>query len=412
MTVQADYLSRVKRVQESIAGKEPDRVPVIPVMQGYPIYHGGGTIQECMDDFRKGEKYFDKFYTDFSPDLGWDPILLFPSELLSALGMNWLRWPGNGIEDPNSMFQFIEGEYMRAEEYDEAIFDITSFMMTKWIPRSFKNLGGFSKFNFRNSMWFGFLGSVSPFSSPEVKHSLAAALRAAEVIDEWFGYLGQYRQKMRDRFGIPLAYGGFAYAPFDMIGDSMRGTSGILCDMYDHPEKLLRLIDIATEFAIQDAIQQGKNADTPYIWFWLHKGLDEFMSDADYKKFYWPSLQRYIVALTDAGLTPVIYCEGRYNSRLEILREVPKHKVIYDFEFCDIAQAKKVLGDTACIAGNLPNYLLSYGTKQEVVEATKRLIDTCAPGGGFMLDTSCLVDDAKDENMYAFFETAAQFGKY
>jgi uroporphyrinogen-III decarboxylase len=85
--------------------------------------------------------------------------------------------------------------------------------------------------------------------------------------------------------------------------------------------------------------------------------------------------------------------------------------VICDFEYIDMARAKKELGDVACIAGNVPNVLLSHGSRQEVVDCTRRLIDTCAPGGGFMLDTGALVDDAKPENLMAIFETAETYGR-
>ena len=147
------------------------------------------------------------------------------------------------------------------------------------------------------------------------------------------------------------------------------------------------------------------------MWFWLHKGVDEFMSDEQYARFYWPSLRRYMLALIDAGLTPVIYCEGRYSSRLRHLRDVPRGKVVYDFETIDMARAKKELGDVACIAGNVPNILLAHGSRQDVIDCTKKLIDDCAPGGGFMLDTGALVDDAKAENLAAMFETAEKYGR-
>ncbi len=38
------------------------------------------------------------------------------------------------------------------------------------------------------------------------------------------------------------------------------------------------------------------------------------------------------------------------------------------------------------------------------------LIDICAPGGGFMIDTGALVDDAKPDNLMAMFETAETYG--
>jgi uroporphyrinogen-III decarboxylase len=385
-------------------------VPVIPVMEAFPIYYAGGTIKEILYDYRKGEAWFDKFFADFKPDLGWDPVMFFPAQFMELLGLNWFRWPGNQIEEPNAMYQFIEGEYMKQDEYDEATFDPTNFMLTKWMPRSFKHLQGLKKLYFRNSMWLGFLGTFSVFSDPEVVDALERSMKAAKILNGWFEYIAAYRTKMEEQFGIPVAYAGFAFAPFDMVGDTMRGTVEILTDMLERPEKLLALIDKVTEFAIEDQIRNAKPTGRPWVWFWLHKGVDEFMSNAQYARFYWPSLRRYMLALIDAGLTPVIYAEGNYHSRLEHLKDIPKGKVLYDFEGMDMTKAKKALGDRACIAGNLPNTLLSFGKKHEVVDATKHLIDTCASGGGFMLDTSALIDDAKPENVMAMFETARTYG--
>ena len=111
------------------------------------------------------------------------------------------------------------------------------------------------------------------------------------------------------------------------------------------------------------------------------------------------------------GVTPFIYTEGKYNSRLEQLADVPAGKVIYHFESVDMAQAKKVLGNTACISGNLPIYLLEHGTKQQVIDACKSLIDTCAPGGGYIFDTNGSIDNAKRENIEAMYDTVLTYGK-
>ena len=192
---------RVKRVADAVALKQPDRVPIIPVMEAFPVYHGGRTIKECMYDYRKNTACFDKFFTDFKPDLGWDPIMIFPAQALERIGINWFRWPGNGIENDNVMYQFIEDEYMREEDYDEAIADMSHFMTTKWIPRSFSAMQGFKKLYTRNAMWFGFLGTFAAFDE-EVISSMRAAADAAEILNGWFGYLAEYRAHMKQKFSI------------------------------------------------------------------------------------------------------------------------------------------------------------------------------------------------------------------
>ena len=48
----------------------------------------------------------------------------------------------------------------------------------------------------------------------------------------------------------------------------------------------------------------------------LHKGFDNFISDEDYRELYWPYLQKWILALIDHNITPVVYTEGSYNTIL------------------------------------------------------------------------------------------------
>jgi hypothetical protein len=180
--------------------------------------------------------------------------MFFPAQFMEILGLHWFRWPGNQIEDPNGMYQFLECEYMKGDEYDEMIFDPTHFMLTKWLPRSFAHLQGLKKLYFRNAMWLGFIGTFANFADPEVVDSFERSLKAAKVFSGWFDFLGGYRTKMEEKMGIPLAHTSFAFAPFDMIGDTMRGTVPILEDIHGQPDKLLALIDKVTEFAIEDQI--------------------------------------------------------------------------------------------------------------------------------------------------------------
>ena len=113
--------------------------------------------------------------------------------------------------------------------------------------------------------------------------------------------------------------------------------------------------------------------------------------------------------LINMGVTPIIYTEGKYNTRLEYLAEVPKGKVLYHFETVDIRRAKEVLGGTAAISGNLPIYLMEHGTPEQVREETKKLLDICVPGGGYIFDFNACIDLAKRENMEILLDTIHSF---
>ena len=43
----AKYEERMNRINTAIALKEPDRVPIIPFAQCYPVLHAGHTMAEA-----------------------------------------------------------------------------------------------------------------------------------------------------------------------------------------------------------------------------------------------------------------------------------------------------------------------------------------------------------------------------
>lgn len=50
--------------------------------------------------------------------------------------------------------------------------------------------------------------------------------------------------------------------------------------------------------------------------------------------------------------------------------------------------------------------------EQEVKECCRRLIETCAPGGGYVLAGGAGATEAKAENLRAFMEAALEYGVY
>ena len=211
--------------------------------------------------------------------------------------------------------------------------------------------------------------------------------------------------------GFPVTVGGRALVPFDAFSDFYRGTLDTMMDLYEHPEVIVRFMDMNMEYVLESITNQSKIAPGKWVFMPLHKGMDSFLTDQQYKDFYWKYLQKIINHIIDVGMIPYIYTEGPYNSRVKYLSDVPKGKVVYSFEEVDPVYAKQQLGDTACIMGVFPVYLMHYGTKQQVIDETKRLIDILAPGGGYIFSTGAGYDHAKPENVEAMFETVKTYGK-
>jgi uroporphyrinogen-III decarboxylase len=148
------------------------------------------------------------------------------------------------------------------------------------------------------------------------------------------------------------------------------------------------------------------------IFMPLHKGADGFLSDEQFKKFYWPYLQQVIVGLVENGCIPFPALEGHWNSRLEVIQDVPPGKTVWMVDQSDIAEVKKTLGKNACLIGNVSSSMLKLGMPQEVGDYVKKLIDTVGQGGGFIVGNGAFFDEAKPENVKAMVYTAKEYGVY
>jgi uroporphyrinogen-III decarboxylase len=97
---------------------------------------------------------------------------------------------------------------------------------------------------------------------------------------------------------------------------------------------------------------------------------------------------------------------------LEIIKDLPKGKTAWLFDIIDIAKAKKMLGDIACIGGTMPIPLLSIGTPQQVKEHIKECIDSAGKGGGYIMANGAFFDQVKPENLKAMVDFTKEYGKY
>ena len=198
---------------------------------------------------------------------------------------------------------------------------------------------------------------------------------------------------------------------YDGLADMLRGYVNVPMDLYTVPDKVQAACEVMDVFA-QRAVDGAAAMGASFFFIPIHGGTDEMMNDEMYRKYYWPYLKRLIMHCIEVGITPYVLTEGNYDTRLEVLADVPKGKVIYMFEKVDIANAKKVLGDTACVCGNFPTSDLIYGTKEKIIEDTKRMLDICMPGGGFIMNCSIVLENHNPELMDAWYETTLKYGVY
>jgi uroporphyrinogen-III decarboxylase len=136
------------------------------------------------------------------------------------------------------------------------------------------------------------------------------------------------------------------------------------------------------------------------------------MSEEQFLEFYWPTLRKVVNAFVDEGLLVGLFPEGSYESRLHLVNEFPKGAVAWEFDRTNMAMAKQVLGDACAIQGNLSSSLLVTGSPREVEAECRRLIELCAPGGGYILGPGAIPEFPRLENLQAMARIAREYGVY
>lgn len=402
---------RNQRFMDAIALKVPDRVPVFAVETYFPTKYAGITKKAAHYDHKAWYAACAKYLQDYQPDMNSLLITRINSGLADeALGYIQQKYPGYGLDD-NRAFQFVEGEYMKAEEYDHFIDDPTDFLLRVYLPRTHTKLEALGMLPPLKLLMMGAINFVPITLAPPFQVMFQAINQAAKAAAERAVYEAEF-YKWADTNGFPRLCDGLSLAPFDWISDFLRGMRGVMLDIRRCPEKLVAAQEKLLPLTIESAIGAAKATGNPRIFIPLHRGADGFMSVKQFEEVYWPCLKKLIVALADAGLAPMPFFEGRYDQRLEYLRELPGGKVLCWFDRTDMHKVKEVLGDKLCVAGGMPASLLETGTVEQVTTLTKQLIDGPGKGGGYIMTANTVLDEADPVLVKAWMDTTKEYGRY
>ena len=405
------YKERVTRFIKAIKLEEPDRVPVMLPVQYLPAIYAGGNLKRVMYDYDELKRAWLKFIKEFDMDSFNAPSLVFPGKVLEMIDYKIQKWPGHGLPDNAPSHQFVEGEYMPADEYDALIRDPADYLLRYFLPRSVGALEAFSKLSPLTPFVAIPVGYVAQFADPEIRKAYETLFEAGQEAVKWAMAVGEIGQVALSA-GFPNIWGGMSQAPFDMVGDFLRGTHGIMMDMFQRPDKLHEAMARLVPIAIDETITSANASGCPVIFIPLHKGTGGFMSNKQFEEFYWPTLKEVMMGLINEGLVPLPFAEGDYEPRLEIIRDMPRSSVIWFFEHMDMTKAKKIVGVNTCIAGNVPVSVMCTGQPEDVKERCRKLIEVCAPGSGYMLTAGAYMDMGNSDNLRAMMEAAKEYGVY
>jgi hypothetical protein len=410
-TTEQIYEEREKRVRDAIALSEPDRVPLV-INVNTSIYAGIPNSAAYYDPIG-WKRAMRKITLDLEPDM-CNAGLPTSGPALEALDVKNRLWPGGPLP-PDYEYQFIEGEFMKEDEYDLFLADPSDFMIRYYLPRMYGALKPLSKLPPLGILYQGFEGITPMFATPEFIKLARSLSRAGRETAKFRKTIGDTYEDLAF-LGFPafahVGAGGAGGAPFDTVSSFLRGMTGSMIDMYRRPEKLLQLCDMILEKRIAGATPADpkKRGNPKRVGVPLWRGDKSFMSDRQFERFYWPGLKKALQATIDLGYVPVPFFEAEFGDRLERLLELPKGKVVASIEYMDAIRAKEILDGHTCILVRSPLSSKLWSLR-EVEKYTKGLIDRCGKGGGLLLNIR-LPDKGTTEEFKTMLDSIREYGRY
>jgi uroporphyrinogen-III decarboxylase len=396
MDLERRYQQRLARYTTALRNEQPDRVPIRPFVAEFTGVYAGYTCQQLAHDYEKGFAAARRCAADFEWDAVVANMVATWTGMTQAMGLKYYMTPGIDVP-PNVGHQYREppadDAYMRPEEYDQLIADPTGYLYNVWLPRVSTPLRA--------------AGQPATF-----EHN-TCLVKGAMAMMQFFQAWGVQEQRLRTECGTVSAIAGMLKAPLDILADKLRGYLGLVDDLQQRPQKVLAaceaLMPHLTWFALRTA---DPNRNVP-IGFWMHRSCVPLISFDHFNNICWPTLKPIVQELWAAGHQTLFYAEGNWDHHLRAFAELPDCSIVYHVDQGDLAKARDILGEKFCLSGGIPNFILAHRSPDDVRRCCKRVIETAARAGGYIMDASAIVqNDAKVENLRAMTEATLEFGVY
>ncbi len=376
--------ARLADIKATCNHKEPKIVPILANVLTWAIGYANANTNEMLDHPEKLPETFTKFFNDVYFDTNFVNGLTTPVRAIERLGSNSFF-----VSEDGHTIQHQEHCEMKEDDYPQLIADPMNFMINILGKRKFPELR----------------------KSPEEAYK--ALIDVALNLDAFGAANAKCAQLAKEKYGIINLLGGFkVYPPVDVIFDRLRGFKGTLTDMRRQKENVIKAGEAL--YPIYGKLATYVNGDFPYGPSTLH--CPTYLGPKKFEEIFWPGMRDEIMEVYNRGSKTLLVMEGTWEPYYEImLRDLPQSSVLCALEADDVIKAKKLIGDKFTIVGGVLTNTLRYGTRQECLDEAKKIVDECAPGGGFIFSMEkclCTYGDIKTENLIAVNQFVHEYGKY
>jgi len=213
--------------------------------------------------------------------------------------------------------------------------------------------------------------------------------------------------------GLPNIAEAMCPGPIEMFCGGRTLMNFMGDDLYEIPEKVERVFDIVQESNLADWEAQFKDPATRPLGVWIGgwRGTPDLLSPEMFQKYSWKYMRQNCELCIDYGVIPVFHLDSNWDNGIKYFKELPRHKFIIALDgMTDIFKAREVIGDHACIMGDVPASLQSFGTPEQVEAYCKKLIDQVGPYGYILCPGCDSPFNSKLECLKAMAGSVKKFG--
>lgn len=348
------YTEKYENFQKAINRQEGAYVPTAMTNNGGGLFWSKTTAFEVAGN----HEAYAKAITAFLDEMWLDANVL--SGLTTTPRMGEAFPTAENKLAPDGTLTHLQVPHMKADEYDQLAADPKAFIANVLLPRKYPALY-------------------------ESKDAAKAALKvfAEEQVDNYVMQMSYTKKYLAEKYGVfSITGGGMLNTPLDHIFDYFRGFRGTLTDLRRQPAKVQAALDAIWEY--RSAAQVAGPFDPAKGFPFQPCHIPAYLSPKQYREFYWPYEKKLIEWIANYGGKIYLVMEGRWENIMDCFLEVPKDCLVLNVDDDDILKVHARLGDHQILCGGLKLADTRLKTFDQMKDDVKRVIDTCAPGGGFI----------------------------
>ena len=352
------YAQRLEVFQKAMNREEPDWMPTAMFNNGGGFFYGGKTPFDFEGDnegyARALNIFLEKMYVDVCCISGVTSSPLISRTFPTAEN----RLAADGT------LTHLQASPMKADEYDQLIADPKAFIANVLLPRKYPYL----------------------FENKEKTRELLK-LYAEGMLDAMVVQMGANAKVIAEEYGVPsvMNLGTMINTPLDHLFDYFRGFRGTLTDLRRQPEKLKEALDVIWDYKCASVVAQPYDPSLGMPFQPCH--IPAYLNPKQYRELYWPYEKRYAEWIAENGGRIFLILEGKWGQLADCFLDAPKDSYVLAVDDDDIFDIYERLGDQQIICGGLRMADTRLKKFDEIKDDIKRVVDTCAPGGGFLFMT-------------------------